>query len=325
MKIRIEELRKSYINGDIDVKSYAQRLFENYEELLSYRELIKTSLVHSIVINEKEVLFKMCCASPLSEEKYEIVMVLYRKDSGAVNNTILSLGDYEPLELDMVSRIVSYMKEGVFFDVGANLGWYTMNVKKQNPQMKIYAFEPVTETFNKLNRNVELNKLEKVDMYNIGLYKEDTTLKFYYDIVASGASSMQNLRENSETREITCKMERLDDFVNCHDIRTIDFVKCDVEGSELFVYEGGIESIKKYKPVIFSEMLRKWSAKFGYHPNNIIDLLATAGYQCFVIKEKGKLRKFHRVDEETIETNYFFLHPEKHAEIMQDLVESVDC
>lgn len=320
--MRIEELRKSYFNGDIDVKSYAQCLFENYEELLSYRQLIKESLVNSIVINEKEVLFKINCVSPVSEEEYEIIMALYRKDSGAVNNTILSIGDYEPLELDMVGRIVSYMKEGIFFDVGANLGWYTMNVKKQNPQMKVYAFEPVAETFNKLNRNVELNRLEKVNMYNIGFYKEDAILKFYYDIVASGASSIQNLRESSETQEITCKMERIDDFMNHHEIPAIDFIKCDVEGAELFVYEGGMQSIKKYKPVIFSEMLRKWSAKFGYHPNNIIELLAEAGYQCFVIREKGKLKKFDRVDDETIETNYFFLHPERHAKIMQDLVES---
>lgn len=319
----IKDIRKAYVNGDIDPKSYAAQLFGYYEELLSYNELIKESLVHEIVINEEEVLFKMLLSSPLCEGKYEIVMAMYGKDSGAVNNTVLSLGDYEPLEFDMVSRIINYMKEGVFFDVGANLGWYTMNVKKQNPQMKVCAFEPIAETFNKLKRNMELNRLEVV-MYNIGLYKEDTTLKFYYDTVVSGASSMQNLRENSETREIICKVERLDDFVESHNIENIDFIKCDVEGSELFVYEGGIESIKKYKPVIFSEMLRKWSAKFGYHPNNIIDLLAGAGYQCFVIKEKGKLKKFHRVNEETIETNYFFLHPEKHAEIIRDLVESAD-
>lgn len=54
-------------------------------------------------------------------------------------------------------------------------------------------------------------------------------------------------------------------------------------------------------------MLRKWSAKFGYHPNDIIDLFASVGYKCFVIKE-DKLRKFARVDEETVGTNYFFLH-----------------
>lgn len=322
--MNIADIRKSYVDGEIDAKNYAQQLFDHYEELLSYKDLIKESLVNEIVINEEEVLFKMLLSAPLSEENYEIIMALYAKDSGAVNNTVLSLGAYEPLEFDMVSRIVSYMKEGVLFDVGANLGWYTMNVKKQNPRMKVCAFEPIAETFNKLKRNIELNKLEKVDIYNIGLYKEDTTLKFYYDTVVSGASSMQNLRESSETQEITCKVERLDDFVNSHDIQAIDFIKCDVEGSELFVYEGGIESIKKYKPVIFSEMLRKWSAKFGYYPNDIIDLLAEAGYQCFVIKEKGKLKKFGRVDEETIETNYFFLHPEKHAEIIRDLAEDIE-
>lgn len=185
--------------------------------------------------------------------------------------------------------------------------------------MKAYAFEPITETFHKMKRNVELNHLEEVHVFNRALYHENTTIKFYYDICASGASSIQNIREDDETREVTCKAERLDDFVKENGILSIDFIKCDVEGSELFVYQGGMESIERFKPVIFSEMLRKWSAKFGYHPNDIIDLLASAGYQCFVIKEKGKLKRFDRVDEETVETNYFFLHPEKHAEIIKDL------
>ena len=236
-------------------------------------------------------------------------------------NTILSIGEYEPLELDMVGRIVSYMNEGIFFDIGANLGWYTLNMKKQYPDLKVYAFEPIEDNYNKVKKNLEWNDLNQVKVFNIGLYHENTMLRFYYDVCASGASSLENLRGDEETREVMCKVERLDDVVKEQNISAMDFVKCDVEGAELFVYKGGFESIKKYKPVIFSEILRKWSAKFGYHPNDIIDLLAEAGYQCYVIKEKGKLRKFGRVNEQTLETNYFFMHVDKHAQIIRDLVE----
>ena len=94
----------------------------------------------------------------------------------------------------------------------------------------------------------------------------------------------------------------------------------DVEGSELFVYQGGIEMITKYKPIVFSEMLRKWAAKFGYHPNDIIAFFVNIGYECFVIDvEKEKIRKIVSVNEETVETNYFFLHKEKHTKIIQEL------
>lgn len=66
----------------------------------------------------------------------------------------------------------------------------------------------------------------------------------------------------------------------------------------------------------FTEMLRKWSAKFNYHPNKILDLCAPLGYQCYVIND-GKLREFGRVDEETVETNYFFLHREKYIKLIR--------
>ncbi|WP_342228107.1 FkbM family methyltransferase [Rickettsiella endosymbiont of Rhagonycha lignosa] len=53
----------------------------------------------------------------------------------------------------------------------------------------------------------------------------------------------------------------------------LDFIKCDVEGAELTIYTGGINVIREHKAIIFTEMLRKWSVKFNYHPNDIIALL----------------------------------------------------
>ena len=94
---------------------------------------------------------------------------------------------------------------------------------------------------------------------------------------------------------------------------SIDFLKCDVEGGELLVFKGAAKVISRDVPIIFSEMLRKWTAKFNYHPNDIIDFLSAFGYHCFVLSE-GKIRRFTVVDEGTKETNYLFLHPQKHAE-----------
>ena len=67
-------------------------------------------------------------------------------------------------------------------------------------------------------------------------------------------------------------------------------------------------------------MLRKWSAKFGYHPNDIINFMKEIGYQCYTITDNYKLRKIEEVTEKTVETNYFFLHKEKHTEIIEQLV-----
>ena len=66
------------------------------------------------------------------------------------------------------------------------------------------------------------------------------------------------------------------------------------------------EFISRNQPIIFSEMLRKWSAKSGYTPNDIIKPMEELGYGCFVIADGQRLQECPLVDENTVETNYFF-------------------
>src|SRR5262249_23837472 len=98
-----------------------------------------------------------------------------------------------------------------------------------------------------------------------------------------------------------------------------DFIKMDVEGAELMVIRGGRETINRAKPKIFAEMLRKHAATFHYHPNDIIDFLATEGYRCFTARA-GRVEEFLRMDEETIETNFVFLHADRHATSISQLL-----
>ena len=138
-----------------------------------------------------------------------------------------------------------------------------------------------------------------------------------FDIECATASSMANLREDKGTTMVECKVKKMDDFVSSLPSFTkLDFIKCDVEGAEKFVFEGGIETIKKYKPIIFSEMLRKWSKKFNYHPNDIINLFNSIDYECYIIN-KDKIEKLECVTEDTIQTMFLFFHKEKHKKVIK--------
>ena len=117
--------------------------------------------------------------------------------------------------------------------------------------------------------------------------------------------------------KIKCKITTMDEFMK-NQRHGPDFIKCDVEGAELFVFKGGVNTLKKYKPIIFTEMLRKWSKKFGYHPNDIINLLSGLGYQCYGYVSK-KIKKIDFVDSEMETTNFFFFHGAKHKNIISSL------
>jgi len=192
-----------------------------------------------------------------------------------------------------------------------------MNIGKSIPKAKILTFEPIPSTFDHLVENIRINNLQNIEPFNFGFSDVEGSFSFYFDPMLSVNASLANVSEKNEISSVTCSVKKLDDFVN-QNIDKIDFIKCDVEGAELLVFKGGINVIKKHRPIVFTEMLRKWTAKFNYHPNDIIMFFKELGYSCFTTKE-GKLVNFNLVDDTTIETNYFFLHKEKHSKQIDDL------
>ena len=53
-------------------------------------------------------------------------------------------------------------------------------------------------------------------------------------------------------------------------------------------------------------MLRKHAARFGYHPNEIIDFMRKLNYSCYTFEDK--LVKFEEMTDDTVETNFFFVY-----------------
>jgi FkbM family methyltransferase len=161
-----------------------------------------------------------------------------------------------------------------------------------------------------LNENIRINGFTNIETFNYGFSDTEGEMTFYLDPALSVNASLADLSNNNQLVKVICYVKKLDNFIKEKNYK-VDFIKCDVEGAELLVYQGGMELISNQRPVIFSEMLRKWAAKFNYHPNDIIELLSGEGYGCYVLKNK-KLKAFGLVDETTQDTNYFFLHKEKH-------------
>lgn len=308
----IEDYRKGLMSED----DFLTESFKYHRELENYTKLLCGGNVKKIEICPEGVFLQI----HINGKKF--YMKLNQGDICDIPALVLNFGEFETQELDMVMKIMSYLKkDGVFFDVGANLGWYSLILHSWNSDYRCYSFEPVKETFDKMVVNFKRNGFDTSRCYNFGLYKESTDINFYFNTEESGASSLANLRENAGTIAVVCKMKTMDDFVKEEGIDGLDFIKCDVEGSELFVYQGGRETIEKYKPVVFSEMLRKWCRKFEYHPNDIIAMFRTMDYECFVITANNNLARIEEVTEETVETNYFFLHKGKHKKIIEELAE----
>ena len=305
---KLVEIEKKYKIGCFSKKAYIGLMHKRHLGLWEYLELIKGKNITSIEINQGQVILKT---------KDNIKLICDFLDKRHIFKEILNFGDYEPTELQMIKRFLK--KDSVVFDIGANIGWYSMNLSKSVPQGRIVSFEPIPKTYDYLIKNIALNQLHNVKAYNIGLSSKAGCFNFYYNRNYTGATSLVDIIKANNVAIVKCRVERLDDFFKKAKIKQVDFIKCDVEGAEKFVIEGGLEVIKKNKPIIFIELLRKWSAKFNYHPNIIINMLKKVGYGCYIIN-KTKLKKIKQITEATQHTNFCFLHIDKHSKLLNRLI-----
>lgn len=231
------------------------------------------------------------------------------------------------------------------FDVGANIGWYSINIALSHPKLRIHCFEPIPNTYNLLIKNIQLNGLSQIQAHNFAFGNHDGELEFFYNKQCSSNTSLANLSERDDVEKIKCRVKTIDEFT-VHEKIKIDFLKCDAEGAELKVFQGGLNAIVRDKPIVFAEILRKWCRKLGYDPNEIFTFFYNLNYRGFTTVDKGSRRLYSRarelgstrtsngleeavkgnkigllqgftmMDDSTTHTNFFFLHKDKHKDLI---------
>lgn len=156
-------------------------------------------------------------------------------------------------EPDMVDFIKKELKSGdVFWDIGANVGAYSLLAAKITHVMQVIAFEPYIPTFAHLWDNISINGCNKaIAPLCMGL--SDHTNIDCLGVSDPRAGSSNHVMGGGSLDETQPSMAiRGDDAVNMFGLNTPDVVKIDVDGYELFVLKGmtGILKNKKLRSLI---------------------------------------------------------------------------
>ena len=307
----INKHRLDFENHLLNKQEYIDKMYELHKNLFDYSNFLGKTSISKIEISDTNVI--------MTFRDSNVKMICVEGDKRIACIDSLNFLSYEEEELAMQYKLIE--KNDVVFDIGGNYGWYSIHIAKKFPLTEIYSFEPVFNTFSILKENISINDINNIKVVNIGLSNEVGEFTFYCDPKLTVNASLNNVSDNSNAIELICKVDILDEFVKKNNISKIDFIKCDIEGAELFALIGAKKSINIYKPKIFVEMLRKWALKFDYHPNDIISFLKELGYKCFVINKKS-LEEIIEVTDLTVETNFVFLHNENHSMLIHELTNS---
>lgn len=150
-------------------------------------------------------------------------------------------------EQDLLLEVREFIKPGSFIlDAGTNIGNHTVFFSKICKAQKIYCFEPLKTAFGILEKNLELNNISNVEKYNVALGEEITKA-----VISDSYSDNLGGTGFAYTEDGDFDVVPLDSIK----IDKLDFCKVDVEGCQLEFLNGAKDTLSKFKPVIWIEML----------------------------------------------------------------------
>lgn len=200
------------------------------------------------------------------------------------------IGHFEPIETGFIR---SLLKPGqTFIDIGANIGWFTVLAGQiVGVTGRVYAFEPRPNTCERLKMSVAENGFRHVEIRQVALGAAAGRMAVASLVRMRNAGGtwllatetlVANLREGYERFEVD--VIRLDDFglESCH------LLKIDIEGAEHLALCGAVETLKRFRPIILSEInpdpLQQVS---GVSASEYVGFLEGLGYRAHAITAAG--------------------------------------
>lgn len=241
-------------------------------------------------------------------------------DQADIAYGIASYGDVESFDSNLVTRILkSFDQKFIFYDIGANTGWYSMLAASLSSESSVYSFEPLFEHAKCLHESRKLNQFEnRISLYEIAL--SDSTGKLPILLAGSGSSLEKDFLSTDQGSR-TVYVKTLDSFVKETNAPLPHFIKMDIEGHEYKALQGAKGTILKSSPVLFVEIartLKNIGRKFVHKDYEaIFTLLESLGYIPFIAKN-NTLKKFDTNQKEDGVYMFLFLHKEKHAPLLSE-------
>jgi FkbM family methyltransferase len=200
---------------------------------------------------------------------------LYFNDDGDYEE-ILCHAHWKKYFTEESNNIKSYIQEGnTVIDIGANIGLFTFLLSDLvGLKGKVYSYEPCAVSFEKLNKNKQLNNLKNVEIFQLGMGSKEDTLEIHFHPQQCGLSSIvERVSENCISEKITITtLDRLSSEL----IGKTSFIKIDTEGYESEVLMGGINLLQKDRPVLYLEL----GGKYQQASHKALEILKKIKYEC---------------------------------------------
>jgi FkbM family methyltransferase len=208
-------------------------------------------------------------------------MTLLLNYNNYVDRRILVDGFFEKEQLSLLGQLIATHKCSEFYDIGANIGLYSLTFSRQFSDLSIHAFEPDPRNSAQLAANLLLNSAtHRIHTYSLGISSSSGLQAFYMHRSTNTGRSKLNTGNTpinaDDNATINISTVTIDSIVNTSN-SSLCF-KIDVEGHELSVIDGMQRTLSnnqcvlqiEIKPENYSDATLRLS-KLGYNEIRRID------------------------------------------------------
>ena len=138
----------------------------------------------------------------------------------------------------------SFEGKRTIINVGANVGLFSLYMKMNYPDSKIFAFEPVPSTFELLKLNT-LN-LADINIFPFALFDEEKieTIQLHVDNSGANTIKVQDQYKSHFESNVEILLKKAGKVLSELNINKIDILKIDTEGCEVEI----LESLQSFLP-----------------------------------------------------------------------------
>lgn len=142
-------------------------------------------------------------------------------------------------------RYIMHLSRPTIIDVGAYIGIFSLTMSHLFEHSRIYAIEPLNQTFKLLKKNTQ--NIKNITPVHLGLSNKRSKARIYFSKTLLMYSSLFPERFTWNKRPSTelVDLMRLDDFIKEHNIDHIDILKIDAEGSEEKILKGARNALAR--------------------------------------------------------------------------------
>ena len=152
------------------------------------------------------------------------------------------MGWYESDKQDLIAQEIR--PGSVFYDIGANVGFYSLLASKLVDSGRVFSFEPSPRNIGFLRKHIELNRLRNVTVLEVALGDKDSVMKF--ETESTGFAG-----HLSEQGAISVRVTTVDGLITSGKIPPPHYIKLDIEVAEFLALQGARQTLETYHPEVF--------------------------------------------------------------------------